>query len=109
MAYLYCIIEEGTGSAGPCKVGVTNNIPGRLSSLQGGNSRRLLVAWCIELDRPNALELEAHLLCWFRPSMFCNGGRTTVRLASEWLAIGQEPIRSRADEYVAMCFQEDAA
>jgi hypothetical protein len=108
MAFLYCVMEDGGGDTGPCKVGVTNHLAGRLSSLQGGNSRRLWFAWFIELDRPDALELEAHLLRWFRPSIYGNGGRTTVRLASEWLAIGPEAIKSRADEYVAICFQKAA-
>ena len=109
MAFLYCVVEYDGGDNGPCKVGVTNNLPARLSSLQGGNSRRLLFAWCIELDRDDALELEGHLLRWFRPSIFSNGGRTTVRLASEWLAIGHEAIKSRADEYIEACFEKAPA
>lgn len=105
MAFLYCLIEEGCEVSGPSKVGVTDNLRGRLSSLQGGNSRRLRFAWEIELDRPDALELEAHLLRWFRPSVYGSGGRTTVRLASEWLAIGPTEISTRAQDYIKNCFQ----
>lgn len=83
--WFYCITEAGEEETGPCKVGVATKFKTRLSSLQGGNRRRLTVAWLIRIaDRRRALDVESYCLGCLRPSIY--GGHQTRRsFCSEWV------------------------
>lgn len=81
-AFVYCLHEDGNPN--PCKVGVATNLNKRMSSLQGGNWRPLVVAWTLVMpDRYLALQIEAHLLARFRPDIYRPDAKK--RLRSEWL------------------------
>lgn len=83
--WVYCIAEEQAEETGPCKVGVASNLEKRLSSLQGGNYRRLVLCWSIKVsDRQLALDAESYCLSVLRPSVY-GGIRMPRRLMSEWV------------------------
>lgn len=81
---LYCIAEQGCESSGPCKVGIAAHMQKRMSALQGGNWRYLVLCWQIQIaTRSDALDVERHCLTRFRPSIYTASAGT--RLQSEWV------------------------
>lgn len=102
---VYCIFEDCCEASGPCKIGVTTDMSKRLSSLQGGNYRPLVVAWILKMPtRSVAFDMEAYCLSFLRPNIY--GGRSQRRqLKSEWVdgspteAIAH--VKRRLDAYLA--------
>lgn len=84
MSIVYCIHEVGCANDGPCKIGVANNLSKRFSSLQGGNWRKLVIAWQIQCEtKEHAHMVEFHTLTRLRPNLFKADGK--IRLSSEWV------------------------
>lgn len=84
MNYVYCIIM-GNSEEGPCKVGVSSDLAGRITSLQGGNPDELNYAWFVEVGgRRDAFDIEQRILTALRPSPY-GGLSTRKKLMSEWL------------------------
>lgn len=82
--WLYCLHEIGCEAGGPSKIGVATNLGKRLASLQGGNHRKLIVAWRILMrDRYAALQTESHTLSRLRPDIYAVSA--PERLSSEWV------------------------
>lgn len=94
--WVYCIAEKGREESGPCKVGIAAHVDKRLSSLQGGNWRRLVLCWTVRLSsRELALDAEQHCLLSCRPSDYSDDTRRQLR--SEWVDVSP----SKAFEAVA--------
>lgn len=87
-AWLYCVREVGT--AAPCKLGIATHIAKRLSSLQGGNHRRLEYVWMIRATRATAAGVEFSMLARFRPR---------ERLMSEWIALDADFLFQYATQF----------
>jgi len=82
--WIYCIVENGSEEIGPCKIGIANNLGKRLSSLQSGNWRPLVLIWKIRVsDRDWAKNVEQYCLGCHRPSVYTPDYRK--RLKSEWV------------------------
>lgn len=97
--YIYCIAELGSEEAGPCKVGIATNLGKRLSSLQGGNWRLVVLAWSIRLsDRDEAKEVEQHCLRRLRPNPY--SANRKLRLKSEWVSASPRMVLEAAIEYL---------
>ena len=90
-AWLYCI--EEVGSPLYCKIGVATNLSKRLSSLQGGNPRKLQYVWVIKTSRFDALGNEFSMLSRVRQAS------DSVRLMSEWISATPELMFDRAKEF----------
>lgn len=89
MAFVYCIHEMGRDTDGPCKIGVATNLSKRFSSLQGGNWRKLVIAWQLQCEsKDHAHMVEFHTLSRLRPDIFKPEGK--IRLASEWVEASPE-------------------
>lgn len=87
--WLYCLSESE--AEGVVKVGVTTNYSKRLSSLQGGNHRKLVINWLLGLtSKDSALDIEQHVLMRFRPSIY--GISTDKKLCSEWIRSNPEEV-----------------
>lgn len=96
---LYCIAEIECESSGPCKVGIAADLSKRLSALQGGNWRPLVVVWCIRVPtRIEARDVEQHLLCRFRPNPYSSS--RSVQLQSEWVSARPLDVLKVALEYL---------
>lgn len=82
--WLYCIVEDGSESNGPCKIGIASNVGKRFCSLQGGNWRQLRIVWLVRLpDREVALRVEEYCLSCLRPNCYGMSKRRSLR--SEWV------------------------
>jgi hypothetical protein len=96
---LYCIAEAGSEIVGPCKVGIATHMQVRLSSLQGGNFRRLILVWQIRVaERDVAKEAEQLCLARFRPS--CYAANSRPRLHSEWVETDPLSVLAVATEFL---------
>ena len=97
--WLYCVCESDTLLVGPCKIGIATHLNKRLSGLQGGNWRPLILAWKVRLaDRDRAKETEQRILMMLRPSLYVVDDRP--RLASEWVAASPFQVLGLAVEYL---------
>jgi hypothetical protein len=97
--WLYCITESGCEGSGPCKIGVATEIWKRLSSLQGGNWRPLMLAWVIRVsDRRQVCDTEARLLIDFRPPEY--GPTLDEQLKSEWVSAAPGAVLTKALTYL---------
>lgn len=98
--WIYCLVEAGCEASGPCKVGIATNLEKRLSSLQGGNHRPLIIAWSVLApNREMALQTEGFVLGRFRPDIYRIDGRTLLR--SEWI----EATPQAARDVVSFCLR----
>jgi hypothetical protein len=106
---VYCLAEEGFETVGPCKIGMTVDMPKRLSSLQGGNWRPLIVVWTIAVPtREMARRIEDYCLSFLRPSIY--GGGARKQLKSEWVDGSPAEARVHADRlYEAYVSEGDIA
>ena len=99
-AWVYCLHEVGCESDGPCKVGVATNFGKRLAALQGGNHRRLVVAWRFLMhDRYTAIQVESHTLSRLRPDVYAI--KPEARLCSEWVRCGPHKVLEVAGSIAA--------
>jgi hypothetical protein len=96
---LYCIAEEGCELTGPCKVGIATHMGTRMSSLQCGNWRPLILVWQVLVgSRDDAIAVEGLLLSRFRPCIFRADPRP--RLKSEWVQAAPMAVLETAVQYV---------
>lgn len=96
--WLYCLTEQGSESSGPCKVGIASHLEKRVSSLQGGNWRPLVLCWVIRLhNRADVIEVEQHCLMCLRPSQY---NSDDIQLQSEWVAATPAKALAVASRYV---------
>jgi hypothetical protein len=78
--WLYVVAIEGSAN-GPVKIGVTNELAGRLAALQCGNHRRLFYAAVHRIeDRGDLFQTERRLHRALDP----------FRLVGEWFAVSVE-------------------
>lgn len=97
--WLYCITEFNCETSGPCKVGIATKLGTRVSSLQGGNWRQLVLIWKIRLsDRDRAKDTEGRLLRQFRPDLF--GPPLISGLKSEWVTARPLDVLKQAIEFL---------
>lgn len=98
--WLYCITEDGQQDTGPSKVGFTSSVNKRLSSLQGGNPRKLVVAWQIPMEsRSQGFDVESYCLRRFRPNPYSTRD-TRDRLLSEWVDASPPNIKDAAEQWL---------
>lgn len=96
--WLYCLTEQGSESSGPCKVGIASHLTKRVSSLQGGNWRPVVLCWVIRLhSRDDVKAVEQYCLMCLRPSSYSSDDR---QLQSEWVAATPAKAFEVASRYV---------
>lgn len=108
--WIYCITEEGCEASGPCKVGIAQYLSKRMSSLQGGNWRRLALCWLIRVNqasKADALQIEAAVLMRLRPSIFGEDGKR--RLQSEWVEASPDRALVIASKFAGAYLERELA
>ena len=106
--HVYCLVEADQPN-GPCKVGVATNLAKRVSSLQGGNWREIVIAWTATLaDRNDALNVESHILSRLRPDIFSVSSKRR-RLKSEWIDASPAEAALAAQALLEAYLEADAA